>query len=834
MGKWLRRIFILLLLLVLVGVGGFYFLVHQSDSTIDGTVLVEGVSQPIRIIRDIYGIPHIFAQNDRDVTFALGYVEAQDRLWQLDMNRHLGAGTLSALFGSLTLDLDLLFRTIFPQREVERAWQALLPPSIRDECDAFAQGVNAFLSQHSRKLPMEFWLIGHQVEPFTASDCVWTNAALFWFLGMNVYDEVLAAKLAGKIDPVLLPELFPEAPDTILPGEVGIHVPHAASHQSGNASLPSTLPFAGIAHDVLPSPPHNLAAFPFAFPGAGLALGSNSWVIGGERTTTGKPILASDPHVFIGMPSVWYEVHLVAPGVDVVGVVTPGAPVIQIGHNRRIAWGATNLTADMQDLFIEKVNPDNPRQVWFVDHWEDMRIEKLSIPVKGQAPVEKEALYTRHGPVVTPLFPGLKDTLAVQWLWPLSAGATHQDFEGFRLLHQAANWEEFRAALRNFTIGTNMMYADVEGNIGWQVTGRIPIRAKGDDRFPVPGWTGEYEWTGFIPFEELPSYYLPADGTAPRVIGSPISSAPTYAIATANQRIVRSDYKYPISNSWVPPYRFLRIGQLLGQKEKMSVQDIQHYQADRHPLLADMLLPILTEISAETEDLRLAVKILCEWDGQMTRDSSAATLYELTLFHLIKNTFSDELGDLYNDYALRSGGLYSGLDAIISQPQAKWWDDVRTPEVETRVDIVRRSLQDAIEDARKRLGTNPAQWRWGDLHPAVFAHGLGRQWPLNWLLNRVVPYGGDSHTVNVGYYRLDQPFNAWITASFRMVVDMSDITHAYAMNTTGQSGRPFTPHYSDMIQSWADVQYHPMWMDEADITAHAEGTLLLIPSSAPK
>ncbi|MBI3303902.1 MAG: penicillin acylase family protein, partial [Deltaproteobacteria bacterium] len=352
-----------------------------------------------------------------------------------------------------------------------------------------------------------------------------------------------------------------------------------------------------------------------------------------------------------------------------------------------------------------------------------------------------------------------------------------------------------------------------------------------DGHFPVPGWTGEYEWTGTVPLEELPSSYLPAGSAEPQVTGSSVSTAPTHVIATANQRTVHADYKYPISNSWVPPYRFLRISQLLGQKEKMSVEDIQHYQADQHPLFADTLVQILEEVDEDTEDLRWALKTLREWDRQMTKDSTAATLYELTLFHLMKNTYSDELGDLYKDYAARSSGLYSGMDAIIHQPQAKWWDDVRTPAAETRKDILRRSLQDAIADARQRLGSNPTRWRWGDLHRAVFAHPMGRRWPLNWLLNRSVPYGGDGHTVNVGYYRLDQPFDVVAAPSFRMVVDLSNIAHAYAMNTTGQSGRPFTPHYGDMIEAWAEVKYHPMWMDEEDIAAHTEGTLVLTPSS---
>ena len=840
MGQWLKRILVLLLLLVGVGVAGFYHLIHRSDSAVDGTVLVEGVSQPVRIIRDVYGVPHIFAQDRKDLAFALGYVQAQDRLWQLDMGRHLGSGTLSEVFGpvSLALDTDLFFRTVFsrPDRKefLRRVWEAI-SPEVREELEAFTRGVNTFVTLHPGKLPLEFWLTGHQFEPLevVAEEALAGNP-LAWALSLNFSDEVLATKIAGRLDPSLLSELFPEAPTTVLPGEAGAQSRSVVSTASGITPPWSGPSFAGLSRDSLSRLSRDLAAFLLRIPGMNSrsAAASNSWVVGGERTTTGKPILANDPHLDIPMPSIWYEVHLVAPGVDVIGAAVPGLPYVSIGHNRCIAWGITAAMADNQDLFVERVNPENPRQVWFVDHWEDMKVEKISIPVKGQTALEKEILSSRHGPVITPIVPGLKETLAVQWaLSRVIPDNVAKDLEGIRMLNTAANWKEFREAVQNSTLSLNMMYADVDGNIGWQVTGTIPVRAKGDGRFPVPGWTGEDEWTGLIPFEALPSYYLPAGSAGPQVTGSLVSSTPTHVIATANQRTVHSDYKHTISHTWVPPYRFLRISQLLGQKEKISVQDMQRYQADQHPLLADILVQILEEVEGNTTDLRWALSTLQQWDRQVSRDSTAATLYELTLVHLMKNAYADELGDLYNDYAWRFGVFYTGLDALLHQPQAKWWDDVRTPTVETRKDILRRSLQDAMADARQRLGSDPARWRWGDLHRAVFAHPLGRGWPLDWLLNRSVPSGGDGHTVNVGYYRLNQPFDVVAAPSFRMVVDLSDIAHAYAMNTTGQSGRPLTPHYDDMIQSWVTVQYHSMWMNEEDIATHAEGTLVLTPSS---
>ena len=855
MRKWLQRILVLLVLLILVGsmagIGGFSYLIRRSDSAIDGTVVVEGVSQPVEIIRDTYGIPHIFAQNRVDLAFAFGYAEAQDRLWQIDLLRHFGKGRLSELFGANpeVLNVDLLLRTAVyrPDQEefLRQAWQTLVP-EVRNELDAFARGVNAFVALHPGKLPLEFFILSHAFEPFEAMDCAWMLFPMHWGLGMNVADEVLATKIAAKLDPALLLELFPEAPETILPGEAGqtrtVSKIKKARTRSGNlASLDSgirhsqyTPVFSGLSSDTLSRLGPELTLFPLHLPGvrSGTPV-SNGWVVGGARTPTGKPLFVSDPHLPTTLPSTWYEVHLVAPGVDVIGAAYPGLPYVVVGHNRHIAWGTTNAMADNSDLFIERLNPNNPKQAWFQGQWEEMQVEEIAIAVKGQAPEIREIRSTRHGPIITPLFPGLKETLALHWMG-VQEGLAYNSIEGFRFINMATNWEEFRAATRKFsTMALNLMYADVDGNIGWQMTGKVPIRAKGDGRFPVPGWTGEHEWTGFVPFEENPSYLLPPGGADPQVTGSPVSSVPTHVVATSNQRTVRADYPYHLSNSWVPPYRFLRISQLLGHKEKISVEDAQQYQADQHSLFADTLVPLICEIpmeAEETDDLRWAVQTLCEWDRQVTKDSSAATLYELIFFHLMKNAYSDDLGDLYEDYAERFGTfLYSGIDRLIQQPEAqtRWWDDVQTPVIETRTDILRHSVQDAVTDARQRLGTDASGWQWERLHQAVFVHPLGQVWPLDWLLNRSVAHGGDGHTVNLGHYSFKQPFNATAAATYRMIVDMADVTQAQSMNAIGQSGRPFTPHYDDMLQPWAEVEYHPMWMEKTEIVEHSEGTLVL-------
>jgi penicillin amidase len=795
---------------LLIALASFFFL-HRGGSE-GGTWVVRGLNRPARIIRDQYGIPHIFAEDRRDLAFALGYTEGGDRLWQLDVNRHIVRGTLSEFLGAKAIPSDLFLRTVGLEKAAQRALEGT-SPETRVEIEAFAAGVNAFVAQHPGSEPLEYFLTGHSFEPFAPADCAGTATLLAWQLSLNLKDEILALKLARRIDPSLLDELFPEAPEVALPAEA---VGPRESTSRGGAGMP------GVPPEVLARLGESINA-PSLWLSGGLAA-SNNWVVGGERTSSGKPILANDPHLPLGLPSIWYEAHLVAPGIDVVGAAIPGLPYVIIGHNRRIAFGFTNVMADNQDLYIEKVNPANPRQALFEDQWEDMRAETISIPVKGAPSVEKVILYTRHGPLLSAVEPGLSETVALKWTGHGPIG----DLDGFRMLDEAGNWDEARAAARRLSASQNLVYADVDGGIGWQVTGTIPIRAKGDGRFPLPGWTGDHEWKGAIPFDALPSYYLPSGG-APQITGSRVVGPVTHFLATANERTVHSDYPYWISNSWAAPYRFLRIRQLLGTSERLSVQDVERVQADQHPLLADTLLALLSEVFPDTRDLGLALATLKAWDGQARRNSSGATLYELTLLHLMRNAYGDDLGDLYPEYASRFGAYYTGMDALIHEPDSPWWDDTSTPIRETRRDMLRKSLLEAVRDARERLGDDPAAWRWGDLHHAVFGHVLGKRWPLDLLFNRSIPYGGDANTVNNGAYDLDQPFDVTWASSYRLVVDLSDVDHAQAMNSTGESGRTFTAHSTDMMKAWADVRYHTLWTNEGEIRAHQEGTLLLRP-----
>jgi penicillin amidase len=814
----MRRLLLasLFVVLLVLGVGRLYLV--RDDAGPEGALSLPGLKHPVKVLRDDQGIPHIFAEDSEDLALAFGFTEARDRLWQLDLNRHLLTGTLASAVGARAVPTDLFFRTIGLDKAAQKALE-VASPEARAELQAFAKGVNLYARLRPQGLPVEFALTNHPFEPLDPADCAGTGILLAWELADNLKDELLALKLQGVLGPTFLPALFPEAPETFLPGEAGgdprVEVPPAPKAKGDP-------PLAGLAPGEVPDLHEALSPLPR--PGAAA---SNNWVVGGERSVSGKPLFANDPHLALGIPSIWYEVHLSSPGLDVVGAAVPGLPWVEIGHNRRIAFGFTNVMADTQDLFVEEVNPENPNQVRFEGEWQDIRREKILIPVKGSAPAEREIRYTRHGPLLNDVRPGLPKAAALAWTVHHWVGGA----DGFRGLDRAGNWEDVRAAARALSeTSLNLVYGDTDGNIGWQVTGSIPLRAKGDGRFPVPGWTGEYEWTGRVPFEDLPSYYLPAGG-APAVTGGKGKEPPTHVIVTANQRSVREDYPYHLSSSWGAPYRFLRISSLLSGSERLSLDDLQRVQSDRHPLLWDVLRPLLDEAQTVRPALSGVIQRLKAWDGQTTADSPGAALFELTLLHLQEEAFKDEVGPLFPGFATRFGSYYAAMDAVLQDAGSPFWDDTRTPEKETRAEILARALEAAVREGRSRLGDDLSAWRWGALHHVVFHHALAREGgALGLLLNRSLPYGGDFNTINNGSWDPGRPFDLVWGSSYRLLVDLADPAHARAMNSTGESGRPMTRHYDDMVRPWAEVRYHTLWTEESDILAHLESTLTLNPS----
>ena len=547
-------------------------------------------------------------------------------------------------------------------------------------------------------------------------------------------------------------------------------------------------------------------------------------MVAGSHTTTGKPLVANDPHLGMQIPSIWYLVGLHGGGLDVVGASLAGAPGVVIGHNDRIAWGVTNVGPDVQDLFLEKVNPDNPNQAEFQGKWEDMQVVEERIAVKGRTePVVETVRITRHGPIMNAVTSKIGEEaplMAFRWT-ALDSGKL---FESVLQIDKAQNWEEFRSALQDWSAPSqNFVYADVDGNIGYQMPGQIPIRAKGDGTVPVPGWTGEYEWTGTIPFDELPSVYNPEVGY----------------VATANNQVVPDSYPYLISTEWAAPYRAERIVELIESKDKLSPDDFAAIQGDIHPVPTDSFVPLLgaIDLSGASKEAQKAQEMMLAWDRKMDADAPEPLIYEMYVKKLAQETFGDELaasGDeaLTEDYLSSHRNDYTQtLERLAGEPTNAWWDDVRTSPVEGANDIVTRAFAAAVSELQASYGQAPDRWQWGKPHFANFDHLVFAEVsPLDSIFNRSIPARGTNFTVNAASPAYDT-LAMDAGASYRHIVDLSNLANSRFIHTTGQSGLAFNPHYDDLIPLWQNVEYLPMRFDRAEIEKSAKDVLVLEPKS---
>jgi penicillin amidase len=610
----------LILLLLAGGALAFYRASRQPFPQTRGTLRLPGLQAPVTVIRDRWGVPHIYASNLHDLFMAQGFVHAQDRFWQMEFWRHIGTGRLSEMLGKTTLNQDRFIRTLGWNRAARQDLERL-GPEERAILEAYTAGVNAYLEQHRDRLPLEFTLFRlfgrrWEIEPWQPLHTVAWAKVMAWDLGGNWDDELLNARIVDRIGAERLKEIvlpYPADRPVIVPTPVA-EVPEEtlrALLDIGRSLQRMTL---GDAPDI----------------------GSNNWVVAGSRTVTGKPLLANDPHLSIQMPSIWYEVALHCEPVTpecplrVAGASFPGVPGIVIGHNDRIAWGVTNVGPDVQDLYLERANPQNPLEVEFQGKWEPVRVITEEIRIAGQPePLLLPVRITRHGPVINDVVEALTRTqtlYAFRW----TALEPSSIVQALLRLNRARNWEEFRAALADWDVpGQNFVYADVDGHIGYQATGRIPIRAKGNGLLPVPGWTGEYEWTGYVPYEEMPRRLDPPEGF----------------IVTANNAVVDPAYPYFLAAVWDYGDRAQRITDLLRAKDRLSIEDMAAIQNDTFSLAAQAITPYILQVSFTDPLARQAQDLLRAWDFRATPESPAPTIFEAFLQHLLHEAWVDELGE---------------------------------------------------------------------------------------------------------------------------------------------------------------------------------------------
>lgn len=787
---------IVLVLAVIVAAAGVWF-VRRPWPKINGDIAVEGLSATVEIIRDEWGVPHIYAQNEHDLFFAQGYVHAQDRLWQMEFNRRVASGTLSAILGQATLDTDRFMRTIGLRRAAEKDW-ALAEGETREALQAYADGVNAFIESNG-SLPLEFTILGTQPEPWTPVDTLAWGKVMSYFLCGNYDEELLRARLIAGLGQKAAQQLMPP-----YPGDGPFIVP------------PEALDYAWLRDGEFLQ--LDAAALGGGWPRTDW--GSNNWVVHGSRTATGLPLLANDMHLGLEMPAVWYENGLHSGRFNSVGYSFPGVPMVIVGHNERIAWAVTNLPSDVQDFYIEKLDdPAHPTQYEFQGGWRDLEVLHETIEVKGESPVTLQVLSTHHGPIMNRVLGNLPyaEPLALRWT---ALDGTYL-FNAVHGINLATNWDEFRQALTYWDAPSqNFIYADVDGNIGYQSPGKIPIRAAGHQgSVPVPGWTGEYEWQGFIPFDELPRTYNPPAGF----------------IATANNKVVTDDYPYRITDDWSAPYRAQRIVDLLAADDSITIEDMRNIHAQTYSLPAEALLPYLSTVEPEGALQAQALDLVRQWDLYNEADRVGASIYQVWCWFLVENTFRDELGDALMDrYRAYSNSHVPLLIDWLAQPDNPWFDNVTTAAVEDRDEIVARSFAQAVDWLAAGYGKDPAQWQWGKLHTKTFVHnplgqsGIGI---LESLFNSdTIPARGDNFTVNAASYSFAAPFAMGDGVSQRYIADLSDFGNSLSIHSTGQSGHLFHAHREDFIALWQNVEYHPMLFGRDQIEAGAEGSLTL---SAP-
>jgi len=833
MRRFLRKMLFILALVVVLSVLGFVWMSRRSFPQTKGTLTFQGLQAPVDIYRDEYGIPHIYASNPHDLFFALGYVHAQDRFWQMDVWRHTAAGRLSEMFGESQVETDAFLRTLGWWRLAEQDYQRL-PEDVRAVLDAYADGVNAYLAQRKGSaLSLEYAVLkllnpDYEPEPWDPVHALAWIRVMAWDLRGNIQAEIERAVLLKTLSPEQVAELFPPYPYDRHPVIVPEFSSEAAAEPS--PSLPPYWPQVAVLAEGLGRTIRQVDAY---LGTGGLDLGSNSWAISGDLSATGKPILANDPHLGQQLPSIWYQVGLhcqpksEACPYDVVGFSFAGAPGVIIGHNDRIAWGFTNVGPDVMDLYIEKINPENPNQYQVNGEWVDMDVRTEVIRIAGGGSVEITIRSTRHGPVISDVYGKLKDfdeksgldlpasyALALRWT-ALEPANTLQAILEF---NKARNWEEFRKAARLFDVpAQNLLYADVDGNIGYQTPGKIPIRQPGHTgEVPVPGWTDDYEWQGYIPFEELPWVLNPPKGY----------------IVTANNAVVGPDYPWRIFDRPAMGYRARRIVDLIEQSPKpLDVEDMARIQADNYDGSAAFLVPLVMELDLQDARLEEVRALWQGWDYQMDAESPAAALYGAFWRHLLAATFHD---DLPQDYWPQGGARwFEVMRHLVDIPDSPWWDDKNTPERETRDDILRQAFAAAVAELEERLGRDPNRWTWGKLHALYLTHPtLGKSGvaPIEALFNRgPYPTGGGAGIVNATGWKANQGYRVVSLPSMRMIVDLADLSRSLAIHTTGQSGHAFHPHYVDMTDLWRTFQYHPMLWTQEQVLAHLEGHLRLEP-----
>ena len=762
----IRRIFAGLFALLLTLAGGLYLYLLSSLPQTDGRLVVPGPKGEIRIERDAEGIPLIAAQDDQDAAFGLGFVHAQDRLFQMELQRRYGAGRLAEIFGREAVTIDRQMRVLGLYRAAE-AEIPFLSSTVRRGLEAYAAGVNAFLGSHRGALPPEFLLLRFSPEPWTPTDTLVWGKLMALQLGGNYRGELQRARMARTIPAADLAFLYPEYPKdapTTLSDMVPIY------RRLGLDSLYEAVP-----------------------PVVGPIYASNNWVVDGRHSASGKPLLANDPHLEFGAPGFWYLARLRTPQHEINGGTAAGSPFVLVGHNERIAWGLTTTTADVEDLFVERIDPADPSRYLTPKGSAAFALRREIIFVRGEAPVDITIRTTRHGPVLSDVLPaGAADPGFVLALAATFTIPDDRSAEALWAINRANDWPSFRDALRNF-VGPmqNIVYADVDGTIGFIAPGLVPIRRSGQGWLPAPGWTDEYDWVGFIPFAELPSAINPPSGH----------------FVSANNKIVPAGYPYFLSRDWDLPNRAERIEALLNATPVQAPASSAAIETDTLSLMSQRLVPLMTQISAPDEASDEAIRRLRRWDFRMDGDRVEPLLFTAWLREFSREILFDRLGDAAVGYWDLKPRV---MEAVLTEHQ-DWCDDPKQPERKGCAVRLTESLNRALAQLRQVYGADITQWRWRRAHVAMFANPVFNRIPVlrDWL-DISIPTSGGYDTLDRGPSTIRddaRPFAQRFGAGLRIITDLAAPNGSTMMIAPGQSGNPVSSHFADLLVRWRDFAW---------------------------
>jgi penicillin G amidase len=785
----------LLGVLLILGIALFFFVryeIRKSFSPTEGTVALTGLADLVEVTRDEYGVPAIEARNNHDLMFALGYVHAQDRLWQMDITRRLGQGRLSELLGDATIPFDRMFRIVGIRRiaeEVERR----LPGETRDMLQWYADGVNAFITSRQGKYPIEFDLLQYNPEPWQPVHSLIIGRLMAWELNLSWWTDLTFGAIAERVGLEKALDIAPPYPGNVAP-TVPVDAWKAYAELSNG--------YLKVAHD-----------YAELIGTASIAGGSNAWAVAPRKSATGAVLLANDTHLRLQVPSKWYEVSLRAPQFNVRGMSIAGIPCVVSGRNDLIAWGVTNLMADDADFYVEQIDATDTTKYMYDGVLYPITYLEEEIGVRNQPGVPLMIRLTRHGPIVTDVRTMLQKGSAPYVASMRWTGAEPDDqLQAFFMMDRARNWQEFSEGVKRFPgPGQNFIYGDVDGNIGYWCGAKLPIRTRRSSLLPLPGWEKENDWKGFVPPDKLPHLYNPPEGF----------------VASANNKVVDDTYPYYISDLWEPPSRIVRLREKLGGKnEGFDIDDFQRLQNDKFSNNAKEILPY---IAAAFKDSALGLaedqqvkEYFRNWNFVYSTQDIPTSIYQEFLVHFLRNVYADEMGDdLFHDFLVLANVPIRVTTKLVEEGTSSWFDDIRTDARETRDDMIRKSLREAVAALRTRFGDEMKMWRWGDLHTVTLQHPFGLKKPLDRIFNiGPFPYGGASTALMSGEYDLNDPFATVIAASYRQIFDLGVSARICSVLPSGESGQVFNPHYSDQTELWLNGAYRATRWNDAPAGEH--------------